>query len=58
MSTFAGVMKGGKDGVIVVPGDFTNSLLDQDPERQALPEPDPGELTLVKQWIDAGAPEK
>jgi hypothetical protein len=58
LSTFAGIMKGGKDGVIVVPADSTNSLLIKIQSAKHFLNLTPEQLTLVKQWIDAGAPEK
>jgi nitrate/TMAO reductase-like tetraheme cytochrome c subunit len=58
LSTFTGVMKGGKDGVIVLPGDSANSLLIKIQSAKHFRNLTPDELTLVKQWIDAGALEK
>jgi cytochrome c5 len=58
LSTFAGVMKGGKDGVIVVPGDPANSLLIKIQSAKHFRNLTPDELALVEQWIDAGALEK
>jgi hypothetical protein len=58
LSTFAGVMKGGKDGVIVVPGDSANSLLIKIQSAKHFRNLTPAELELVKQWIDTGAVEK
>jgi nitrate/TMAO reductase-like tetraheme cytochrome c subunit len=58
LSTFAGVLKGGKDGVIVVPGDSANSLLIKIQSATHFRNLSPEELVLVRQWIDAGALEK
>jgi hypothetical protein len=58
LSTFAGVMKGGKEGVIVVPGDSANSLLIRIQSTKHFRNLTPDELALVSQWIDAGALEK
>jgi len=58
LSTFAGVMKGGKDGVIVIPGDSANSLLIKIQSAKHFQNLTPDQLALVKQWIDAGALEK
>ena len=58
LSTFAGVMKGGKDGIIVIPGDSTNSLLIKIQSAKHFQNLTPDQLALVKQWIDAGALEK
>ena len=57
LSTFAGVMKGAKDGVIVVPGDSANSLLIKIQGVKHFRNLTPDELELVKQWIDTGAAE-
>ena len=58
LSTFAGVMKGGKDGVIVVPGSSAISLLIKIQSTKHFLNLTPDELALVKQWIDTGALEK
>lgn len=58
LSSFAGVMKGGKDGVIVVPGDSANSLLIKIQSAKHFSNLNPEELALIQQWIDAGALEK
>jgi hypothetical protein len=58
LSTFAGVMKGGKDGVIVIPGDSANSLLVKIQSAQHFRNLTPDQLALVEKWIDAGALEK
>ena len=58
LSTYAGVMKGGKDGVIVIPGNSTGSLLVKIQIAQHFRNLTAQELALVKQWIDAGALEK
>ena len=58
LSSFAGIMKGGKDGVIVVPGDSLSSLLIKIQSAKHFLNLTPDELALVKQWIDAGALEK
>jgi hypothetical protein len=58
LSTFAGVMKGGKDGIIVIPGDSANSLLIKIQSAKHFQNLTPDQLALVKQWIDAGALEK
>ncbi|MBY0513994.1 MAG: NB-ARC domain protein [Gemmataceae bacterium] len=63
MSTYAGVMKGGKRGPAVVPGKSAESKMFLFCSRQMKPimppkseEPlTPQELTLVKLWIDQGA---
>lgn len=58
LTTFAGVMKGGKDGAIVVPGDATNSLLVKIQNSQHFANFSAAELQLVIDWINSGAAEK
>jgi hypothetical protein len=60
------LLKGGKDGPVIVPGKAKDSrliqrlllpLLDEDhmpPEGK--PQPTPGELTVLEWWIESGAP--
>ena len=57
--SFAGVMKGGQDGVVILPGDAANSVLFQvQSAGNHFANLTPEELELVRQWIDSGAPEK
>jgi cytochrome c len=58
LSTFAGAMKGGKDGAVVTPGNSAGSLLVKIQGAPHFRNLTPEELALVEQWIDAGAPEK
>jgi hypothetical protein len=58
LSNYAGVMKGGKDGEIIIPGDSTNSLLIKIQSAQHFHNVTSSELELLKQWIDSGAQEK
>ncbi len=58
VTTYAGVMKGGAGGAIIVPNDSANSILVQVQGGQHFATFSPEELALIKQWIDAGAPEK
>lgn len=58
LTTFAGVMKGGKDGAVVVPGNSSDSLLIKIQSSQHFANFSSAELRLVEQWIDAGALEK
>ena len=58
LSTYAGVMKGGSNGAVIVPGNSTASVLVQVQTGQHFANLTAGELQLVKQWIDANAPEK
>jgi hypothetical protein len=51
-------MKGGIDGAVVAPNDSANSLLVKAQSEKHFFNLTPEELDLVKQWIDAGAPEK
>jgi len=59
LSTFEGVMKGGKDGVVIIPGDSANSLLFQvQSAGKHFARLTAEELDIVKTWIDNGALEK
>jgi hypothetical protein len=58
LSNYTGVMKGGKDGLIIVPGDSANSLLIKTQSATHFHNVTPVELVLIMQWIEAGAPEK
>ena len=58
LTTFAGVMKGGKDGAIIVPGNSADSLLIKIQSSQHFANFSTAELQLVEQWIEAGALEK
>ncbi len=58
MTTYAGAMKGGKDGPVVVPGDSADSLLVKLQSSKHFMNLSKEELALVEQWIEAGAPEK
>jgi cytochrome c len=65
LATQAGVMKGGKDGAVVVPGDPAASLLvklirHEGPAEDPKPMPPKGRLTdadiaTVERWVRAGA---
>ncbi|QVL32069.1 NB-ARC domain protein [Telmatocola sphagniphila] len=63
MSTYAGVMKGGKRGTVIIPGKASDSFLYKvsgHREKPVMPlkgeDPlSPKELALVKAWIDQGA---
>jgi len=58
MLTYAGIMKGSTNGAVIVPGDSANSLLIQvQSTGNHFANLTPEELEIVKQWIDAGAPE-
>ena len=58
LTTYAGVMKGGKDGAVVVPGDAANSVLVKIQSEKHFMNLLSEELDLLKAWITAGAPEK
>jgi nitrate/TMAO reductase-like tetraheme cytochrome c subunit len=59
MLTYEGIMKGGTDGPVVVPGDSANSLLYKIQSAGGhFANLTAEELEIIKQWIDAGAPEK
>ena len=67
MQTRAGMLKGGKDGVAVVPGDPAKSLLvllmrHEGPADDPMPMPPPprpkvadADIAIVGQWVRAGA---
>ncbi len=58
LTTFAGLMKGGKDGAVIVPGNSSGSLLIKIQSSQHFANLSASELQVVSAWIDAGAPEK
>jgi mono/diheme cytochrome c family protein len=64
--TKAGMYRGGRDGVVIVPGDPANSLLvklirHEGPADDPMPMPDKkpklsdAEIAIVEQWVKAGA---
>lgn len=65
METREGLLKGGRDGASIIPGDPANSLLvklirHEGPANDPMPMPPRGKLSdadiaLVEQWIKAGA---
>ena len=56
--TYAGLMEGGSSGPVIVPGDSANSLLYQIQSAGGhFANLTDEELEMIKQWIDAGAPE-
>ena len=67
MQTRAGMLKGGKDGVVLIPGDPAKSLLVQlmrheGPADDPMPMPPPprpkvsdADIAVVEQWVKAGA---
>jgi len=57
--TYAGVMEGSANGPVIIPGDSENSLLFQvQSAGKHFAKLTPEELEIIRQWIDAGAPEK
>jgi mono/diheme cytochrome c family protein len=58
VTTYADLMKGGKDGAVIAPNDSANSLLVKIQSEKHFFNLTPEELALVTKWIDAGAPEK
>ena len=56
--TYADLMKGSKTGAVIVPNDSANSLLVKIQSEKHFFNLATDELDLVKQWIDAGAPER
>lgn len=65
MATRAGMMRGGKNGIVVIPGDPANSLLvrlirHEGPKGDPMPMPPRAKLSdtdiaLVEKWVKAGA---
>jgi hypothetical protein len=51
-------MKGGKTGAAIQPDDSANSLLAKIQSKKHYFNFTADELDLVKQWVDAGAPER
>jgi nitrate/TMAO reductase-like tetraheme cytochrome c subunit len=59
MLTYAGIMNGSSKGPVIIPGDSANSILFQIQSAGGhFANFTPEELETIKQWIDAGAPEK
>ena len=59
MLTYTGMMKGSLNGPVIVPGDSANSKLFQVQSAGGhFANLTPEELEIIRQWIDAGAPEK
>ena len=57
LSTYAGILEGGESGPAVIPGDSAGSLLVQVQSGSHFATFSDDELQIVKNWIDAGAPE-
>ncbi len=58
VTSFADLMKGSKNGAVVIPNDAVNSLLIKIQSAKHYLNFTAEELDLFKQWINAGAPEK
>jgi cytochrome b subunit of formate dehydrogenase len=59
LSSYASALQGGQSGPVILPGEPETSLLILRQVAGNHPgQLTPDELTLVRQWIDAGAPEK
>ncbi len=58
VTTYADLMKGSESGAVIVPDDSANSLLIKIQSEKHFFNLSADDLELVKQWIDAGAPEK
>jgi nitrate/TMAO reductase-like tetraheme cytochrome c subunit len=58
LSSYEDIIKGGSEGPVILPGDSANSLLAKIQSSQHFSNFTPDELALIKQWIDAGAPEQ
>jgi cytochrome c5 len=58
LSAYSSVIEGGESGPAILPGDSAGSLLVQVQNGPHFATFSTDELEVVKQWIDAGAPEK
>ncbi len=58
LTSYATAMQGGNDGPVINPGDSAGSTLVVIQNGKHFGNLSPEELQTVKQWIDAGAPEK
>ena len=59
MKTYEGLMLGSSNGAVIVPGDSANSKLFQIQSAGGhFANLTAEELEIIKQWIEAGAPEK
>ncbi len=58
LSSYAGLMAGGNNGVVIIPGDSKNSLLIIIQSAKHFSNLSPEELALIVQWIDSGATEQ
>jgi nitrate/TMAO reductase-like tetraheme cytochrome c subunit/mono/diheme cytochrome c family protein len=60
LTTYQSTMEGGESGPVIIPGDPESSLLvqKQTGEQPHFGQLTPQELELVREWIEAGVPEK
>ncbi len=58
VTTYADIMKGGTDGAVISPGDAEGSLLVKKMEGGHSKVFSDTDLAMIKDWINAGAPEK
>jgi hypothetical protein len=57
-ATYADAIKGAQDGVVIIPGNVDGSKLIVIQSATHPGQFSPDELTIIKNWIGAGAPEK
>ena len=58
LTSYAGLMQGSNKGAVIIPRNSEGSLLVQVQGSQHFANLAAADLDMVKQWIDAGAPEK
>ncbi len=58
VTSYADIMKGGNDGAVISPGDAEGSLLVKKMEGGHSKVFSDTDLATIKDWINAGAPEK
>ena len=58
LTSYAAAILGGKDGAVIIPGDAEGSLLVSVQAGKHFANLPPAELDIVRQWIEAGAPEQ
>ena len=58
LTSYAAAMQGGKDGAVIIPGDAEGSLLVTVQSGQHFANLSAAELDIIRQWIEAGAPEQ
>jgi nitrate/TMAO reductase-like tetraheme cytochrome c subunit len=58
LTSYAAIMKGSSNEAVVIPKDPANSIMVKIQNAQHFANFTADELDLIKQWIDAGAPEK